>query len=180
MQEDADVLRSLVSKKKSNLPHRRKTRESALSTSFWEEARRYMRYATATYGPAMIDAAEVDARGRFDPRLGRVAKEAISRHISVPEEDIVVMDLDYNGNCEHLRHMVVVDHKHKKVVLAIRGTFSLDEIMMDVAAYSKEFCGGEAHSEMATMAERVWDVTGETVKNMLERNNDYELVITGT
>jgi hypothetical protein len=127
----------------------------------------------------MIDAAEVDARGRFEPRLGRVAKEAISRHISVPEEDIVVMDLNYDGNCEYLRHMVAVDHKHKKVVLAIRGTFSLDEIMMDVAAYSREFCGGEAHSEMATMAEKVWDVAGTTVKTMLEKNDGYELIVTG-
>jgi hypothetical protein len=42
-----------------------------LSRTFWEEARRYMRYATAVYGQSMIDAAEVDARGRFDPRFGR-------------------------------------------------------------------------------------------------------------
>ena len=179
MEGETDVVVKKKKKHNKNLPHHRKSRESTLSDSFWDEARRYMRYATATYGPTMIDAAEVDARGRFDPRLGRVAKEAISRHISVPEEDIVVMDLNYDGNCEYLRHMVAVDHKNKKVVLAIRGTFSLDEIMMDVAAFSREFCGGEAHSEMATMAEKVWDVAGTTVKTMLEKNDGYEFIVTG-
>jgi hypothetical protein len=41
------------------------------------------------------------------------------------------------------------------------------------------FCGGEAHSEMANMAERVWEVAGATVLRMLKENPDYELIITG-
>ena len=72
-----------------------------------------------------------------------------------------------------------VDHEHRKVVLSIRGTFSLEEIVLDVAAFSKEFCGGEAHSEMATMAERVWTVAGPKVRNVLEENPGYELILTG-
>jgi len=93
---------------------------SSLSSSkingfFLEEARRYMRYATAVYGQAMINAAEVDARGRLDGKVGRVTKETISTHISVPAEDIVSLDVsNYDGDSNHLRHMVVVDHEHKK------------------------------------------------------------------
>ncbi|KAL3904667.1 MAG: hypothetical protein SGARI_004824, partial [Bacillariaceae sp.] len=152
---------------------------------FWQEAKRYMRYATAVYGQSMIHAAEVDARGNFPSRSGfsTATKEAISKHINVPSaDDIIVADLDYaagENNCEHLRHMVVVDHQHKTVVLAIRGTFNLDEIVMDSAAFSREFCGGEAHSEMATMAEGVWNAAGPKVKGMLEDNDDYEFIVTG-
>ena len=147
---------------------------------FWQEAKRYMRYATAIYGQSMIHAAEVDARGNF-PRSGfsTATKEAISKHIDVPADDIIVADVDYAGDCKHLRHMVVVDHAHKKVVLSIRGTFNLDEIVIDAAAFSRDFCGGEAHSEMANMAEGVWNVAGPKVKGMLKDNDDYEFVVTG-
>jgi hypothetical protein len=50
---------------------------------------------------------------------------------------------------------------------------------VDVAGFARPFCGGEAHSEMATMAERVWDVAGSTVLALLDENPDYEFVITG-
>lgn len=153
---------------------------SKINGSFLEEARRYMKYATAVYGQAMINAAEVDARGRLDGKVGRVTKETIGTHISVPAEDIVLMDVsNYDGDSNHLRHMVVVDHEHKKVVLSIRGTFSLEEIVKDVAAFTREFCGGEAHSEMATMAERVWTAAGPKVQTVLEENPGYEFILTG-
>ena len=153
---------------------------SKISGSFLEEAKRYMKYATAVYGQAMINAAEVDARGSLDGKVGRATKETISTHISVPPEDIVLMDVsNYNGDSSHLRHMVVVDHKHEKVVLSIRGTFSLEEIVLDVAAFSEEFCGGEAHAEMANMAERVWKAAGPKVQTVLQENPGYEFVLTG-
>lgn len=44
---------------------------------------------------------------------------------------------------------------------------------------SGPFCGGEAHSEMATMAERLWEVTGPTVLHMLDDNPTYTLILTG-
>ncbi|VEU35985.1 unnamed protein product [Pseudo-nitzschia multistriata] len=153
---------------------------SKIKRSLLEEARRYMKYATAVYGQAMINAAQVDAGGRLDGKVGRVTKETISAHIQVPEDDIVLLDVsNLKGSSNHLRHMVVVDHEHEKVVLSIRGTFSLEEIIMDVAAFSREFCGGEAHSEMANMAERVWTVAGPKIKEVLSENPGYEFILTG-
>ena len=128
----------------------------------------------------MINAAEIDSRGRLDGKVGRVTRETIGRHINVPPEDIVTMDVsNYEGDSNHLRHMVVVDHVHKKVVLSIRGTFSLEEIVIDVAAMSREFCGGEGHSGMVDMAERVWKVAGPTLKNTIRENPGYEVIFTG-
>lgn len=166
------------------IPHKKSSRRRRLSTSkfsplFWDEARRYMRCATAVYGQAMIQAAEVDARGKLDGKIGTVTREAISSHIGVPTESIVLMDVDYDGDARHLRHFVAIDHEHEKVVLSIRGTFSLQEIVVDVAGFSRDFCGGEGHSEMATMAERVWDVAGPTVTSLLQEHPNYELIVTG-
>lgn len=103
-----------------------------------EEALRYMRYATAAYGSNMILAAEMDARGKFDTRWSPVTLTRISEHIGVPEDDIVLMDVEYGNDINHLRHFVAVDHTHKKVVLSIRGTFTLSEIVVDVAAFSRK------------------------------------------
>lgn len=151
-----------------------------LSIPTEEEALRYMRYATASYGNSMIRAVEIGVTGRFDNRMkGRATRTCVSNYIGVREEDVVKMDLDYHGNGNHLRHFVAVDHDNRKVVLAIRGTFSLSEIVVDVAGFSAEFCGGEAHSEMASMAHRVWDEAGETVLSLLHDNPDYELILTG-
>ena len=140
---------------------------------------RYMKYATAAYGNSMIRAAEMDVAGRYDNRVGLMTRSRISEHIGVPEEDIASLDVDYDGDGNHLRHFVAVDHINRKVVLAIRGTFSLSEVIVDVASFSREFCGGEAHSEMASMAERVWKASGETVLKLLRQNAGYELVLTG-
>lgn len=84
----------------------------------------------------MIRAAELDVQGKFDSRLGLVTRTRISEHIGVPEEDIVVLDVDYDGDVQHLRHIVAVDHVNKKVVLAIRGTFSIGELVVDAAGFS--------------------------------------------
>ncbi|GKY94119.1 hypothetical protein MPSEU_000378000 [Mayamaea pseudoterrestris] len=146
-----------------------------------EEWYKYMRFATAAYGAAMIRAAEIDVKGKFDARfLNRtVIKKRMSEHVGIPENDLVVLDVDFDGNTKHLRYFVAVDHADKKIVLAIRGTFSLSEIVTDVAAFSRPFCGGEAHSEMATVAERTWEVVGPTILKLLESNPTYELVLTG-
>lgn len=144
-----------------------------------EEALRYMRYSTAAYGSNMILAAEMDAKGKFDTRWSPVTRTRISEHIGVPEEDIVLMDVDYGNDINHLRHFVAVDHQNKKIVLSIRGTFTLSEIVVDVAAFSRPCYGGEAHSEMYTMAERVWVAAGGTVVNMLKENEGYEFIVCG-
>jgi hypothetical protein len=101
------------------------------------EALRYMKYATAVYGDAMIRAAELDALGKLDANLATATSSKISAHCSIPEESIVLMDVDYSGSDNHLRHFVAVDHKVQKIVLAIRGTFSISELVVDAAGFSR-------------------------------------------
>jgi hypothetical protein len=97
-----------------------------------------MRYSTAAYGDSMIAAAEMDVAGSFDSRLSRLTRTRISDHVGVPEEDIVLMDVDHGGNQHHLRHFVAIDHANRQVVLSIRGTFSLSEIIVDAAGFSSK------------------------------------------
>ncbi|KAL3929876.1 MAG: hypothetical protein SGBAC_012016 [Bacillariaceae sp.] len=147
---------------------------------FWVEAKRYMGYATAVYGQAMIHAADVEARGNFEfEHIGKIPVAAVADHIGLPQEDIHLLDVDYNGDAKHLRHFVALDNENKKVVLSIRGTFSPQEIVVDVCAFSTDFCGGEAHSEMASMSERVWENAGPIIIKLLDENPGYEFIVTG-
>jgi hypothetical protein len=96
-----------------------------------------MRYATAAYGPTMITAAELDAQGIVDTRLKPSLRTRISEHVNVTEDDIVLVENDETKH-EVLRHFVAVDHVNRKVVLAIRGTFTISEIVADVAGFSRK------------------------------------------
>jgi hypothetical protein len=107
-----------------------------------EEALRYMKYATAAYGDSMIRAANLDVKGDWSffgfGMQNKLTKTRVSEHIAVPEHDIVAMDVEYGGDSNHLRHFVAVDHAHKKVVLAIRGTFTISELVVDAAGFSRK------------------------------------------
>lgn len=144
-----------------------------------EEAALYAKYATAAYGEAMIRAAEMHSSGRIDTRYAPTDRSKIAKHVGLPGKDISVTDLDETES-NHLRHFVAVDHARKKVVLSIRGTFNLAELVVDVAGFSRPFMKGEAHSEMSLMAEQLWDKVGDNVRQLLHQNGeDYELIITG-
>lgn len=141
------------------------------------EAYKYMRYATAVYGESMMKASEMNTLGKLT--FKRASRKRISDYVGIAEEDIVLMDIDFSGDAQHLRHMLTIDHAEKKVILAIRGTFSLSELVVDAAGYSRPFCGGEAHYEMANMAERIWEKAGKDIVRLLKENPDYELILTG-
>jgi len=99
----------------------------------------YVKYATAAYGDAAIQASNMDLSGEFDWRLGDWTKERVSKHIGIPPEDLILMDVKYTGDATQLRHFIAVDHSHEKVVLAIRGTFCASEVTVDVVGYSREY-----------------------------------------
>ena len=63
--------------------------------------------------------------------------------------------------------------------IVIPLTLTVRPHLVSSYALTGRFCGGEAHSEMANMAERVWKVAGPTIMQMLDDNPTYTFVITG-
>ena len=160
------------------------TIQSLEETFPMNEAARYSRYAVAAYGDSTISAVEMDTEGKLDINpipSDMTMREKISNHIHIPVEDFVVCDVAYHGDARLLRHYLVVDREHKKVVLAIRGTFSNHEIAVDLVGYSRQFhgTGGEAHCGIADMTEQLWASVGEAVVETLKENEGYELIVTG-
>lgn len=151
----------------------------------WKEAARIMRFATAVYGLPMIQSVELELD--LFQTFAATDQEAVLRHTGIPrEQDLWIANaLEYGtGGDGSLRHLVAVDHEHKQVILAIRGTYDLTGVVVDVAAFAKPFCGGLAHAGMAAMARSLLDrraiqQLNEKAEQELSANHGYELVITG-
>lgn len=144
-----------------------------------EMAQRYMKFASAVYGDDMLAAVQVEVDGTVKHKPGDTLKDDIAGHLGVKPEDVIVADMDRGGSMEYLKHMIVIDHEQKAIVLAVRGTFSLSGVVVDLAGYAAEFCGGEAHSGMAQMARAVWSKAIAHVKDALWRHEGYKLILTG-
>jgi len=153
-----------------------------------EEALRFMRYANAAYGTKVMRAAEYGTQGKIITRSNSFTKERIICHILEqanattvgPNATIDVKIItEANAKEKYLRHFVAVDHYKKAVVLSLRGTFNLPEMLDDVVAFSAPFLGGEAHSAIAVLANETWKRANCTVKDALEKYKDYDLVLTG-
>ena len=154
------------------------------------EALRYMWYATAVYGKDMIAAAQIGkkkhpkdtTKNDASQNNKKTTLDWISDHIQIPPEDIVVLDVDYHEetNHNHLRHFVALDHASKQVILSIRGTFTLSEIVVDITAFTQPCSfGGEAHTEIYSMAQRILHAVGPTLQQLLHDHEGYELLLTG-
>jgi hypothetical protein len=112
--------------------------EETLSQNVLVFVARYVKYATASYGSDMIKAAEIDARGIYSSLLYPFSRKRISGHIEVSEDDVVLSNVDYGSGHGALHHFVAVDHSNRKIVLAIRGTFTLSEMLGNLVGFTSE------------------------------------------
>lgn len=176
-----EIQHSWSMKDRSNVKLLRKTTTTTLPSLSLAE--RYMKFATAVYGAEAIAAAQLtvdDMKGSFDELADWTLEREIAQHVGVEPKDILVADVEVGDSTEYLRHMIVVDHAERSVVLAVRGTISITSALVDLAAFTDEFCGGHAHAGMAKMAKAVWKRASEAVAEKIQRvPADYDLVITG-
>lgn len=54
------------------------------------------------------------------------------------------------------KHMLLADHARKRLVLAVRGTMSMTDLVTDLTAAHLPFLKGEAHEGMATSAHALY------------------------
>jgi Lipase (class 3) len=146
------------------------------------EGHKWMRFATAAYGTEMILSAldrEVEVADGLclHDELG----SAIAFHCQIPEEDILFICNEIEPHKHTLPHFLAVDHDTRSVVLALRGTLSVTEGIIDFQGMARDYCTGQAHAGMAAMAESVWDRSGDAILKILKEDQyqGYIFVITG-
>ena len=75
--------------------------------------------------------------------------------------------------------MIFTDESTKSVVLAIRGTGSGKDAIVDAVATEMEFLDGYAHSGMVRSSQRILAESGQILKKTFETYSGYRFVITG-
>ena len=75
--------------------------------------------------------------------------------------------------------MIFTDESTKSVVLAIRGTASGKDAIVDAVATEMEFLDGYAHVGMVRSAKRIIDESSQILKKAFETYHGYRFVITG-
>lgn len=143
-----------------------------------KEAHRFAKFATAAYGPIMVNA-HVKPRPSLLWNPAKSFRDAISRYNSLSH--ISTRDMVVHRQKEHLDytdHNLVVDHKRKEAILSIRGTFSIADALADIDIEPVDFCGGLAPSGFVTMATNIWKQIEDSVRTKVIEPN-YNLVVVG-
>ncbi|KAI8847363.1 hypothetical protein BC829DRAFT_444678 [Chytridium lagenaria] len=155
---------------------------------------RYARFATAAYGRdlmILLGVGKIRDIHTTDPRI-HANHYAFAIHTGVAVNDIVHSSFD-NGRdpaaaaplsprMQPLNHYVVLDRAAKVVVVALRGTLGLSDVLTDMRFDYAEFGGGRVHAGMlrsAAMKFRRGTEVFKAVDRALRENPGYGLVVTG-
>ena len=75
--------------------------------------------------------------------------------------------------------MILLDHESASIILVIRGTFSIKDVVMDVVCEDAEFLDGFAHSGFLTGSRMVLSKCSSVLEKALCDNFGYNLVVCG-
>ena len=64
--------------------------------------------------------------------------------------------------------MIFIDDSSKSVVLAVRGTYSFSDVIVDILCDEDKFLDGYAHSGILKGANRIMKESGAALKETLE------------
>ena len=137
--------------------------EGNLSNAQLEAARRVGQFAIDVY-----------------PASWKLNLAGIGKCLGVSEEDIVLVHFTDNpseGHCP--KFALFLDHPTRSLVLAIRGTFCLKDVVLDIVCEDVPFLAGHAHSGILTGARRILERAGHLISASLMLHPGYALTITG-
>jgi hypothetical protein len=160
-------------------------------------AQRFMHYASAAYGPDFLKLLGMarqhtlkDFEGTHHPN-----HVAFARHIGIPLRDVVHSSyirpsgtplLLTEPKLNPVVHYVCIDRTAKAVVLVLRGTLGLSDVLTDLlCTYADVRINGRlyrTHSGMLESARRLADpksMVARHTREELERFPDYGLIICG-
>lgn len=146
------------------------------------EGRHYLDYAVATYGFAMLRLS-----GLLDPDYNVFTNggsaEDIAKHIlGLREEHVVLCRLgadEMNDMIDLPRHLVALDLEREAIVVAIRGTSSISDVITDLLCENEPFENGYAHSGIKKAAEALLNLLVPTLRDVLSSHPEFTIVVTG-
>jgi hypothetical protein len=144
---------------------------------------RHLRFAAAAYG-----AKSLKIMGVCDSLTYWTSDaDAICQLCGIPSDNVVYMAQERH-DLYAPAHFVAMDDSHHELILAIRGTQSLHDVLVDLACHNVEFTSvydandlmkASAHGGFLKSAQTLASHLHELVAETLQANPTYELVIVG-
>jgi len=147
---------------KSSLEHQ----SVKLSQIEFEESKRMGQFALNVYGATWAWMGDED----------KVAKK-----MGMGDNDKVLMTWfqDQDGDDFCPKFMIFTDEASKSIVLAIRGTFSLADVIVDVICDEEKYLDGYAHRGILKGSQKIMKEAQGTLESAFQTHPDHKLVITG-
>ena len=127
---------------------------------------------------------QVKRLGHYAVRMYPVSwyrsNEAIAEDLGISADSILMVhfsDEEEGGHCP--KFLLFLDHEIKSIVLAIRGTFSFKDAIMDVVCADEDFLEGKAHKGILTGAEIILEKVTDIISEAVRDHPDYSLTVTG-
>ena len=95
------------------------------------------------------------------------------------KDEILFCSFEDNVENYHPKFILFINHELKCVILAIRGTFSLDDVIIDLVCEEDIFLDGYAHGGILKSAKKILELVEDILKTTLDKFPEYELVVTG-
>lgn len=143
-----------------------------------ELGRRYCKFAMATYGYTLLRALGMLEPGYDWREHGTRTIDVARHHLQLDASAVLVTRLD--GEVIGVpRHLVAVDDATRAVVVAIRGTSSMADLITDLLCEAAPFGAGFAHAGMRDAAAALLAAITPTLRTALAARPGHSLVVCG-
>ncbi|CAN8066358.1 unnamed protein product [Agarophyton chilense] len=174
---DVSFARMLHESRHRELVHM--AREATLSSGdLLIRGRHYLDFAIASYGYIMLSSGGV-IEPSYRPQVHGFRGIDVAKYmLRLEDHQVLVSHLDG----EHInvpRYFVGLDETYKTIVISIRGTSSISDLITDLLCENAPFAGGYAHSGMKDAAYALYTSLLPTLRAALQKYPRYSVVVTG-
>eukprot|EP01138_Halocafeteria_seosinensis_P002839 gb/GECG01002900.1/.p1 GENE.gb/GECG01002900.1/~~gb/GECG01002900.1/.p1 ORF type:complete len:780 (+),score=71.88 gb/GECG01002900.1/:1-2340(+) len=134
---------------------------------FVELARRMLVISHATYDDS-------------EQRVLKYLKERMKHNAGVGDHfEFVKSNFSSRADESRPAYVLGVCHETKNIVLSVRGTWSIDDVLLNVMAAPRQFNGGLAHRGMLLASEAMINEVTQSLRQTKEHFPQYGLITTG-
>lgn len=140
--------------------------------------RHFANFAIASYGFGLLKLLGLLNEGHDLFIDGAQPIEIVLHQLRLSPEDIISSGLETN-ELGLPRHFVARDHATRSIVVAVRGTNSLSDVLVDLLCDCVPFGKGYAHQGMRDAAQALFTAILPCLRTAMEENKGYSLVTCG-
>ncbi|XP_023331719.1 uncharacterized protein LOC111703874 [Eurytemora carolleeae] len=109
-----------------------------------------------------------------------LTKHGIAKTMLIEEEDILYTwfkDESQEAHCP--KFILFKDDELESIILSIRGTFSIKDVVTDVVCVDQPFLDGHAHKGLVKGALQIITLVQESLKSAVQNHPGFKVVLTG-